>query len=171
MITITLNKIKAHDPCEEGWEKLLEHLGKTESDDDEFTLAEVLKSNGLNDALWCLRCLPEHDKKWRLLAVQFARQVQHLMTDERSINALDVAERYANGEATEYELAAAKSAAWDSARADLDAWTHLAAWDAAWAAWSVAWCDAWDAARAAARDVARDVASEKQIELFKEAIA
>ena len=51
------------------------------------------------------------DKTLRLFAVWCARQVQHLMTDHRSIAALDVAERYANGEATREELDAALSAA------------------------------------------------------------
>ena len=39
------------------------------------------------------------------------------MTDERSIKALDVAEAFANGEATEEELTAASDAARDAARA------------------------------------------------------
>ena len=42
---------------------------------------------------------------------------QHLMTNERSTNALDVAERHANGEATDDELYSAWDAAWDAARA------------------------------------------------------
>lgn len=29
MITITLNQIRKHGPCEDGWRKLLKHLGKT----------------------------------------------------------------------------------------------------------------------------------------------
>jgi hypothetical protein len=56
------------------------------------------------------------DKDLRLFAVRCARDVQHLMKDERSINAINVAERYANGEATTVELdaarAAARAAAW-----------------------------------------------------------
>ena len=30
MIYTTLNRIRAHDPCADGWRKLLTHLGKTE---------------------------------------------------------------------------------------------------------------------------------------------
>jgi len=30
--TTTLNKIRAHRPCTEGWQKLLAHLGKTKAD-------------------------------------------------------------------------------------------------------------------------------------------
>jgi uncharacterized membrane protein len=39
------------------------------------------------------------------MAVRFAREIQHLMKDTRSIEALDVAERYSKGEATDEELA------------------------------------------------------------------
>lgn len=67
------------------------------------------------------------NKTLRLLAVRFAREVQHLMTDQRSINALDVAERFANGEATEEELDAAWASAWaTSAAAGAAAWATRA---------------------------------------------
>jgi hypothetical protein len=58
------------------------------------------------------------DKQLRLFAVRCARRVQHLMTDPRSIAALDVAERHANGQATDEELKVAREAAyvaWDAA--------------------------------------------------------
>lgn len=55
------------------------------------------------------------DAQLRLFAVRCARRVQHLMTDPRSIAALDVAERHAKGEATDKELAAAWAAAADAA--------------------------------------------------------
>ncbi len=34
MITTTLNKIRKHTPCEDGWIDLLKHLGKTKADDE-----------------------------------------------------------------------------------------------------------------------------------------
>lgn len=116
----------------------------------------------------------------RLFAVWCARQVEHLMTDERSIAALDVAERFAAGDATKDELAAAWDAAWDAAR---DA-ARDAAWAAAWAAardaaWDAAWDSARDAARAAAGDAAgaaawaaaraaRDAAWDAQLNRLRE---
>ena len=51
------------------------------------------------------------DSERRRFAVWSARQVQHLMTDERSLNAIDVADRHVNGAATDEELAAARAAA------------------------------------------------------------
>ena len=120
MITTTLNRIRNHQPCVHGWTKLLKYLGKTQADDDPLPFATILESNGLDDALWCCRAEPQYAREWRLYAVWCARQVQHLMTDQRSITALTVAENYANGTASDEELdaawAAARAAAWDAAR-------------------------------------------------------
>jgi len=52
----TLNKIKQHHPCKEGWKRLLKSLNKTEVDNDALSLITILKSNGIKDAIWCLRC-------------------------------------------------------------------------------------------------------------------
>lgn len=136
----TLNKIRKHSPCSEGWKKLLSNLGKTKADDEPLAITTILESNGLDDALWCLRAVDGYQREMRLFAVDCARSVQHLLTDARSINAIDVAERYADGLATDEELAAARDATWD------------AAWDAAIAA-------AWDSASVVARDAARAAAS------------
>lgn len=113
----TLNKIRAHAPCSDGWKKLLKHLGKTEADDEPLNIKTILESNGVDDAIWCLRAVEGKDKEIRLYAVWCARQVQHLMTDQRSIDALDVAERFANGLASEEEFRAAMAAARDVALA------------------------------------------------------
>ena len=111
MIHTTLNKIRERQPCTRGWRNLLTHLNKTQADDEPLALATILDSNGLDDALWCLRAVEDHEKEIRLFAVWCARRVQHLMADPRSVAALDVAERHANGEATDGELAAARAAA------------------------------------------------------------
>jgi hypothetical protein len=95
------------------------------------------------------------DKTLRLFAVGCARKVQHLMKDQRSIDALDVAERYANGNATKDELGVARAAAWE------------AAWDAAQAATrAAAWAAAWASEREAARASAREAQVEIAIELL-----
>ena len=112
MLTTTLNKIDALNPCDDDrWEKLLKHLGKTQPDDEPLTYLTILESNGLDDALWCCSVEPKYDKEWRLYAVWCARRVQHLMTDPRSLKALDVAEAYAYGNASDEELRAAQAEA------------------------------------------------------------
>jgi hypothetical protein len=157
----TLNKIREHSPCESGWKKLLFNLGKVKADDDPVSVAFILESNGLDDALWCLRAVDGYQREVRLYAVDCARMVQHLMTDQRSLDALNVAERHADGLASDEDLTASWDAARSAARsAARDA--RSAAWTASWAAArsaardarSAAWTASWAAARSAARAAA-----------------
>ncbi len=157
MITTTLNRIRAHAPCADGWAKLLAHIGKTRPDDEPLPYSVIVESNGLADALWACRASPEHQREWRLFAVWCARQVQPLMKDPRSIAALDVAERHARGEATDAELSEARkaaAAAYADAAADA-AYAAAAAYayaDAAAYAAAAAAAYAYADARARARD-------------------
>lgn len=76
-----------------------------------------------NDKIWLvLRRDFMSDKALRLFAVWCAREAMKLVDnpDPASINAVDVAERYANGKATEEELNAAKVAALKAANARRD---------------------------------------------------
>ena len=138
----TLNEIRRHGPCDSGWKKLLRNLGKRAADDEPLAITTILDSNGIDDALWCLRAVDGYQREMRLYAVDCARSVQHLMTDKRSIAALDVAERHADGLATDTELDAARDAArdvawgvaWGAARAASFAEASAAAWNASFAA-------------------------------------
>ena len=161
----TLNAIRDHHPCADGWKKLLANLGKTAADDDPLSLITILDSNGIDDALWCLRAVYDHDKEIRLFAVWCARQVQHLMTDRRSVAALDVAERFANGDATKEELDAAEAAAWAASGYAAMTAAGAAAWAAAGdaaggeargEAWSAAWSAALDAQEAKFLELANE---------------
>jgi hypothetical protein len=173
MITITLEKIEDHTPCKSGWKILLASKGGADADmSAEFPVTDILDSNGLEDTLWVLRCLPEHSNLWRKYAVWCARQVQHLMTDRRSIDALDVAWRHSEGLATDAELESARDAAWDATwDAALDA-----AWDAARAAaraaaWDASRAAAWAATRAATRAAAADAVRVAVREAQKQKLA
>lgn len=144
MKTLTIADIRNLRPCYDP----IKFLPETWSG----TIIDILdiKECSFEDRLWViLNTEFVSDKLMRLFSVWCARQVQHLMTDARSIVALDVAEKFANGLATKDELFAASAAA---SAAALDA-----AWDAAWYAARYAARDAaWAAARAAARYAARD---------------
>ena len=117
------------------------------------------------------------DAQLRLFAVRCARRVQHLMTDPRSIAALDVAERHAKREATDEELKAAWAAAESAAEAAAGVSAARAAADAAWAAaayaaWAAAadaaWAAAWAAKAAAAADAERAAQAEILEQIRKE---
>jgi hypothetical protein len=146
----TLNKIRSHSPCHDGWSRLLSGLGKTAADDEVIWIDQILDHNGLDDALWCLRAVDGCDREIRLYAVWCARRVQHLMVDARSVAALDVAERYARNEASAEELAAARGLA-----AAAESAAYVAAQEA-WAAAYVAAQEAWAAAESAAHVAAQE---------------
>lgn len=144
-LTTTLNRIYACNPCLDGWKKGLEAANKTQSDDEPITYEQILNAVGLKDALWCCRAELQYAHLWRLYAVWCARRVQHLMTDQRSIAALDVAERHAKGEATDDELNAA-SAATEAASA---------------AIWAVTWAAIAASAASAATEAATEAAQSQ----------
>ena len=92
------------------------------------------------DIIWLL-CRDQYmsEKDMRLFAVWCARETLKLVEnpDQRSIEACNVAERYARGEATDAELKLAELAAMEA---------RTAALEAAWAAASsAAWAAAWEA--------------------------
>ena len=139
--TFTIDDIRSWKPCYDP----IKHLPESWSGN----AIDILNHDTISppDKLWvvCREDLIDA-KTLRLFAVWCARQVEHLMHDDRSKIALDVAEKFAHGKATAEELTAACDAACD------------AAWDAARdAGWAAAWA-AVGAARNAARDAAGDAA-------------
>ena len=133
----TLNQIRACGPCglkpdvdgtRKGLCLLMHTLGKTKTDDADVSILQILDSNGLDDAIWCLQAVKGFEREKRLFAVACAREVQNLMTDPCSISALDVAERFANGCASQEELDAAWSAARSVRSAQSAAWSARSAW-------------------------------------------
>ena len=137
-------------------------------------------------------CTEVSDSAKRIFAVRCVRETPlqdgrksvDLITDPRSLNALDIAYKHAIGEASNEELSAALAAAWTAAQtaaqtaASEAAWyaardgardaARDAAWDASWAAASeAAWAASWAAASEAAWAAALDGARAAQIEIAK----
>jgi hypothetical protein len=160
-----------------GSERLTDAIGYSDRNRPALTRARLSGDADEGDDKWCAQhcttdriiTIEETNKFLRLFAVRCARRVlkfadeQHRATLE---NTLDVAERYAMGEATESELDAASAAAWDARDAARGAAARDAAWGAdaraaaraaAWAACAAAWA-ASATARAAAWAAARDAA-------------
>jgi len=163
-ITTTLAKIREHRPCKRGWVKLDKSLGgiKSYGLHTPVKFSQIAESNGLDDAVWCLRSIcPEHEKEVRLFAADCAESVLHLYEkeheDTRPRDAIQAARDFANGLIGDD----VRDAAWDAAGdAAWDVACSAAARVAARIAAGAATCSADGAARGAARAAAcysRDV--------------
>jgi hypothetical protein len=144
---------EATNACSAGREFALKYQSMNEVWDNcptaNWLLWIINKTGRLDDqtlrlfAVWCARNTPLPD----------GRKTGDLLIDPQSLAALDVAERFANGQLIGEELvaawSAAKPAAWDTAGAAARA-----------AAWSSAWSAALAASGAAARAAAGDIAGD-----------
>ena len=98
-----------HDACERGREWALKKCSTMQQAWDEARPDWVVWIAARNGVLT--------HKELILFAVFCARQNEHLLTDQRSKDAITIAEKFANGEATQEDAASAASdAARDAAR-------------------------------------------------------
>lgn len=167
METFTIEDIRSWNPCYDP----ARHLPETWSG----TFVKILKHKAIpaQDKLWVV-CREEliSAKTLRFFAVWCARQVEHLLQDERSISAIKVAERFANGDATNKELLTAYVDARNAVKniaevaeaavetAARDSYVAAAAYTAAYAAYATASNDTKDAARHAACTAADAAAND-----------
>lgn len=119
-----------------------------------MTEAEWLTSDDPQAMLRYLQGKANLNRKLRLFACAWVRRVWHLLDDECGRQAVEVAERFADGLASKAELSAASAAVWGAASAVTRAAARAAAMDAAWAA---AWITAWDIPKDAQCDLLREV--------------
>jgi len=186
----TFKQLQKHRACKDRYKLLRENLGRKCKLDTPISLLQILESNGLEDALWALIAVdhPDIERDARLYNCNVAEHVLHIYENEHPGDmslrtCIEVSRRYAHGEATEEELAAAREAArgvaWEAAReaargaareaarAAARAAAREAVREAVWAvareaAWAVAREAVREAAEAAAREAARAVAWRKE---------
>jgi hypothetical protein len=145
-ITTTLKAIRQHRPCglehgsTNGYQKLVKFLGKDYGDETPIRFSQIVESNGVEDAYWCLCALPEeHDNEVRLLLANIAERVLHIYEAKhpnckKPRQAIEASRAFARGEISKDELDAALDAAWAAAGAAAEAAAWAAARAAAWAA-------------------------------------
>ena len=149
--TIKLDEIKKYDPCPDGWAK----LRRAYPNHEEVHILDILKSNGIKNAMWALRCLPY--KQYCLLLARIVEEIALPIwearhpDDSQPREAVEAIRRWYNGEIDDEALKMAYAAAYasaDAAYADAaDAAAYASAYDAADAdAYADAAYDAADAA-------------------------
>lgn len=149
MLYTTLRLLRQHDACKSSYTTLRKSLPARFGQDEAIPLMHILQTLNVQDTLWALRALhPGCEERGmviaRLMACDIVEGVLPIFekrrpADTRPREAIAVTRRFAHGEATADELAAAEAAA----RA---------------AAWAVAWAAAWDAAGPAAGTAAGSAA-------------
>ena len=126
-MTLTLQEIRDHSPCQLGWKKLTKAVGNDMT--TKLSIGDVVLSNGLDDALWCFRCL---DPRKRVAAIIPAvkRAAVH-SKDQRVHDCVKDIEKWLAGD-NSINLYAAEAAA--DAAAWSASWALRAARSALWAA-------------------------------------
>jgi len=165
MKTMTVEDIMKHEPC-----YARERVEKLWAGRESLSFSDVAKLNIQDgDKIWAGVYCYMDDRQRRLFAVRCARRALSRVEspDPRSVAACDVAERFANGEASDEELDAASDAArsaWSAARSAAEfaarSARSAASYAARDAACSAAMDAAWSAASYAARDAAWSAASD-----------
>ena len=137
----TLNILNDKNPCQEGKEMLLKAIGKTEPDDTEIDLMDILKHNGIQDAVWCLRAFDYLD--YCLFLADVAESVLYLYErnnkDDAPRKAIEAVRSYKLGNITKLGLENTASAAYAAARATDTYADDDAAFAAAYAAYAAAY--------------------------------
>ena len=111
-VTMSLNEIRAFRPCYVGWKKLLVAQGGEEAADfdKQIPLLDILESNGIRDAIWCMRV------KWFMHKPLFIAFVNSCASRAKKHAAATAADAYAY--ACAYDAAATATAAAADAYAD-----------------------------------------------------
>jgi hypothetical protein len=82
MIQLTLNQLRAAEPCKEGWRAALKGRRKRKADDAPFALVELIQSNGIRETLWAIKAVQDQDFELRRLAQIAAECIAHRCSRE-----------------------------------------------------------------------------------------
>ena len=180
MQIVTNKEIMELNPCYDPIKKGYFKKNWSGSVIDFLECKNFIKEIPIFDKFWVV-LRPEFidEKTLRLFAVWCAREALKFVKNpnEKSIKACDVAEKYANGQATSEELniarSAARSAAWSAAEDTERSAAESAAWSATWsatrsAAWSAAESATRSAAWSAAESATRSAQLKQLIKILKE---
>jgi hypothetical protein len=164
-LTTTLALLRENNACESGYKKLRKHLGLKWPDDKPINLLVILKNNGVQDMLWCIRATVEpYAVHWKFLCNMYADFAESVLPiwnkyspdDDRPLKAIQTAR---SGNSTD---AANTADAADAAAYAADAADAAYAANAAYAADAAKAADATANAANAAADAAADAKLAEQ---------
>ena len=122
-MTTTLDLLKKHRACPDGYRKLVKSLGTKWPHNKPINLLRVLESNGVQDMCWCFRATVEDSTiPSVLIAADFAQSVLKHFTakhpnDDRPAKAIQAARDLVAGKITAHAAADAAHAAYAAADA------------------------------------------------------
>jgi hypothetical protein len=114
----TFSRIRENEPCTSGWRELVEYYNP-EDYKQEISIEQILKSNGIKDAVWALRCIDDENSVL-LFCADVAESVLDIFEKERPDDkrpraAILAIRRYVKKEISVKELTAAAYAAYTCA--------------------------------------------------------
>lgn len=134
---ITLQQIhdkSFHEGC---WAQLLKSLGNPDDFSMQVSFGDIAKSNGAQDALWCLRCIDDRRFGVSLILPALKRALKHT-ADKRVHDCISLLDRFVAGEnVSDEELRAGAEASYSTYAAPCTARTADAAYAAAYVAHGV----------------------------------
>jgi hypothetical protein len=179
VLTTTFALLRSACACTPRYRVLREALGLSYGTDEPINILTILKTNGIEDALWALTATAEDcEKVARFLAADFAEMalpewLKYYPNDDRPRLAIQAARDFANGTITALQRSAAWSAAASAAMSAAESAAASAARSAAWsaaasaaasaamsAAWSAAESAVWSAAESAVWSAAMSAQAE-----------
>lgn len=134
-MSLTLQMIQDARLCHDGWMRLSTSLVLVPSNAT-ISLGDVLLSNGLDDALWCLRCLPPRDRVASVMPV--IKRAATYTTDQRIHQCISNIGAWISGDDT-VDLDSTKRMAWSAVSASSAAEAVASAalsTHSAWASWA-----------------------------------
>lgn len=113
-LTFTLKSAVEAHACTEGIEKLVSYFNNTLSETAEINLLTLLKSNGVQDALWALRCVLQPELSLKI-SIEISKRAADRAATYASITANDT---YAYATAAHTAVYADRAAAYATNGAD-----------------------------------------------------
>jgi len=162
-MTLTLQVIRDHRPCQGGWKALTKSIGSDLT--TELSIGDVVISNGINDALWCLQCL---EPRVRVAAIMPTVKRASVHTDDKRVHdcIADIDKWLAGDDTVDLKAVARAAEAAAGAAAGAARAAEAAARAVARAAAGEAWGAAGTAARAASWAAARKLQRADLLAMF-----